>query len=191
MTNVLLIDNYDSFTYNLVQLVEQSGNVKITVIKNDRIEETDISKYQKVIISPGSGLPSEAGGLMLFLQKWAKTKSILGICLGHQAIAEFFGGKLFNLNQVIHGIAKPTIITADTSNLLRNITSPFDVGLYHSWAVSHKSFPDCLEITAQTNDGIIMALRHKTYNICGLQFHPESIMTPIGKQIIKNWLSMQ
>ena len=194
---IVIIDNYDSFTYNLAHLVRELG-VEVTVVRNDQFRLEDLEVYSKIILSPGPGIPSEAGLLLDVIRRYANSKPILGVCLGHQAIGEVFGGKLENLSEVFHGVAtKGTILGNDAifSGLPRRIV----MGRYHSWVVSRDQFPDCLEITAtsdegqQVDDGTpgmgqIMALKHKTLNVRGIQFHPESILTPDGKQIIRNWL---
>lgn len=184
---VLLLDNYDSFTHNLKQLIEQYGVEKLDIVKNDQIELEDIAHYDKIMLSPGPGLPSEAGRMMEIIHQFGSTKPILGVCLGHHAIAEYFGAKLFNFEQPVHGIARKTNILKN--DLIFNfLENEIQVGLYHSWAVSDDEFPEDLEIIARSEMGIIMALRHKKYNIKGVQFHPESIMTPMGKTIVWNWL---
>jgi len=184
---VLLLDNYDSFTYNLKQLIEQFGVEQLDIIKNDQLELTSIEPYDKIMLSPGPGLPSEAGLMPEIIHNFGSEKPILGVCLGHHAIAEAFGGKLFNFNQPVHGIARQTQILKEDS-LFKNVPQTFQVGLYHSWAVADDKFPKDLEIIARSEKGIIMALRHKTFNLKGVQFHPESIMTPLGKTMIWNWL---
>ncbi|MFA4852849.1 MAG: aminodeoxychorismate/anthranilate synthase component II [Bacteroidales bacterium] len=185
---VLIIDNHDSFTYNLVQLVEQSGLCEVDIVKNN-ITEYDYSGFDKILFSPGPGIPSEEKGLMKSLiAKYSGTKSILGICLGHQAIAEFYGGKIVNLNQPFHGIKEKIRITESTEYLFSGLPNIINGGLYHSWSVGYENFPECLNITAISESGIIMAVSHKTSDIKGLQFHPESIMTESGKDIITNWL---
>ena len=184
---VLLLDNYDSFTYNLKQLIDQFSVERLDIIKNDQIELSQIEQYDKIMLSPGPGLPSEAGLMPEIIRKFGFQKPILGVCLGHHAIAEAFGGKLFNFNQPVHGISRQTqILKEDT--LFKDLSQTFQVGLYHSWAVSDHDFPEELEIIARSEKGIIMALRHKIHNIKGVQFHPESIMTPLGKTLIWNWL---
>lgn len=194
---IVIIDNYDSFTYNLAHLVRELG-VEVTVVRNDQFRLEDLEVYSKIILSPGPGIPSEAGLLLDVIRRYANSKPILGVCLGHQAIGEVFGGKLENLSEVFHGVAtEGTILGNDAifSGLPRRIV----MGRYHSWVVSRDQFPDCLEITATSDEGQqvgdgtsgmgqIMALKHKTLNVRGIQFHPESILTPDGKQIIQNWL---
>lgn len=183
---IVIIDNYDSFTYNLSHLIKELG-AEVTVFRNDRFELSDLEPFDKIVLSPGPGIPSEAGLLLDVIHAYAGKKPILGVCLGHQAIGEVFGGKLENLSEVFHGVATPCNIVTDDpifSGLERTIT----IGRYHSWVVSHEKFPDCLEVTAVSDDGQIMALRHKTMNIHGIQFHPESVLTPDGKTMIKNFI---
>ncbi|HEY2650030.1 MAG TPA: aminodeoxychorismate/anthranilate synthase component II [Puia sp.] len=193
---ILVFDNYDSFTYNLVHLVEKIIGDKVDVVRNDQILLEDVDRYDKIILSPGPGVPSEAGSLLPLIKKYASSKSILGVCLGHQAIGEAFGGKLVNLSKVYHGVASPIHIaerqkTTDTVNvdLFNGMKDGFMAGRYHSWVIDPKSFPDSLEITATDESGHIMALRHRTYDILGVQFHPESVLTPVGEMIMRNWLS--
>ena len=192
---ILVFDNYDSFTYNLVHLVEKITHEKVDVFRNDEISLEDVNNYDKIILSPGPGIPSEAGLLLPLIKKYAATKSILGVCLGHQAIGEAFGGTLINLSKVYHGVATP--ITR-VSHPLRRMTHPvleglpdkIIVGRYHSWIISDENFPDELEVTARDDNGYIMALQHKTYDVQGVQFHPESVLTPDGETILRNWLSL-
>ncbi len=190
--NVIIIDNYDSFTYNLVHIVEQFTDLpcEITVILNYKIDIEKINKFDKIILSPGPGLPSDVKILNEIIKKYATTKHILGVCLGHQAIAETFGAKLVNLSEVFHGIRKKTIVTEEKEPIFKNIPKHFFSGRYHSWAISTEEFPDELKITAIDDDGIIMAISHRKYNVKGVQFHPESIMTQFGKELIKNWLDL-
>ena len=183
---IVIIDNYDSFTYNLAHLVRELGT-EVTVLRNDQFSLDQIEAYSKIILSPGPGIPSEAGLLLDVIRTYAGRKPILGVCLGHQAIGEVFGGKLENLSEVFHGVATPCHIVSDDPlffGLERNIT----VGRYHSWVVSKDDFPNCLEITAESDEGQIMALRHRDYNIRGIQFHPESVLTPDGKKMLQNWI---
>lgn len=182
---VVIIDNYDSFTYNLSHLVKQLG-AEVAVLRNDQFELPQLSKYDKILLSPGPGIPSEAGLLLDVIRTYAGKKPILGVCLGHQAIGEYFGGKLINLNQVYHGVATDCQKVADDP-IFSGLPEHFTIGRYHSWVVSKDAFPDCLEITALSPDGEIMALRHKQYDIHGIQFHPESVLTPDGERMIKNW----
>ena len=184
---VLLLDNYDSFTYNLLHIVREMG-ADADVFRNDRIELDDVDKYDKILLSPGPGIPDEAGLLLPLIRRYAPTKSILGICLGEQAIGEVFGARLENLAEVYHGVASEIQVVADDC-LFESMGKTFMAGRYHSWVVSRRDFPDCLEITAvDTQDGRIMGLRHKRYDVRGIQFHPESVLTPQGKTIIGNWL---
>lgn len=183
---LLVFDNYDSFTYNLVHAFRKFG-IDPDVIRNDKMEVEDASVYDKIVISPGPGIPEEAGVLLPLIQRWKYEKPILGVCLGHQAIAECFGAELSNLSDVYHGIADEITITAD-DYIFKGLGTKLLVGRYHSWCVSNNKFPQDLEITAIDDNGIIMALRHKTYDIRGVQFHPESILTPHGETILKNWL---
>lgn len=188
MGKLLILDNYDSFTYNLVQLVEQQGQWNFDVIKNDKISLEEVNTYEKILLSPGPGLPSEAGIMPQVLSVYASTKSILGVCLGHHAIAEAFGGNLYNFSQPVHGIQRKTTILEDDI-LFKNLPQTFEVGLYHSWAVNKENFPKDLLITALSEKGVIMALKHKTYDVRGVQFHPESIMTAYGREMVWNWLN--
>ena len=186
---ILLLDNYDSFTFNLFQLVgEVSGGVMPDVFRNDKIALDEVEKYDKILLSPGPGLPSEAGIMPELVQRFAPTKSILGVCLGHQCIAENFGAKLENMTRVCHGFGIETIITKPDEMIFRGMPEKFQSGRYHSWMVSETDLPNCLEITANDADGRIMALRHKNFDTRGMQFHPESVLTPEGATILKNWL---
>ncbi|MBQ1797383.1 MAG: aminodeoxychorismate/anthranilate synthase component II [Prevotella sp.] len=183
---IAIIDNYDSFTYNLSHLVKELG-VEVTVLRNDQFELTELSQYSKIILSPGPGIPSEAGLLCDVIRTYAGKKPILGVCLGHQAIGEVFGAKLENLSEVFHGVATPCHIVADEP-IFTGMERDFTVGRYHSWVVSRDELPSCLEVTAESDEGHIMALRHKTLNVHGIQFHPESVLTPEGKKMIQNFL---
>ena len=183
---IAIIDNYDSFTYNLSHLVKQLG-AEVTVLRNDQFELSQLEKYSKIILSPGPGIPSEAGLLLDVIRTYAGRKPILGVCLGHQAIGEAFGAKLENLSDVFHGVATPCHIIADDP-LFGSIKRDITVGRYHSWVVSKEGLPDCLEITAESPEGQIMALRHRQFNVRGIQFHPESVLTPDGRQMILNFL---
>lgn len=187
-SKVLVFDNYDSFTYNLVQIIERILDQKVDVIRNDKITLEEVGIYDKIILSPGPGIPEEAGILLDLIKEYAPTKSILGVCLGQQAIAEAFGGSLINLSEIFHGVATTTEIIKENTIVFKGITSGLKVGRYHSWAVNPENFPEELEITAVDKDGMIMALQHKTYDVHGVQFHPESILTPEGETIIKNFL---
>ncbi|MBR4709346.1 MAG: aminodeoxychorismate/anthranilate synthase component II [Bacteroidaceae bacterium] len=184
----VIIDNYDSFTYNLSHLVKELG-AEVCVVRNDRFDLGDIDAFDKIILSPGPGIPSEAGLLLDVIRRYAGRKPILGVCLGHQAIGEAFGGTLENLSEVFHGVATPCHIIAEDP-LFKGIAPDFEVGRYHSWVVSKENFPDCLEITAVSDEGQVMALRHRTMEIHGIQFHPESVLTPEGRIIIQNFLAL-
>ena len=188
--NILVFDNYDSFTYNLVHLVKSIVPDNVDVFRNDEIPLEKVKEYDKIILSPGPGIPSEAGLLLPLIREYAQTKSILGVCLGHQAIAEAFGGTLINLSTVFHGVATPINITNKDSRLLKGLPGNIKVGRYHSWIVSEDSFPEELEVTAVDENGYIMGLQHKTYDVQGVQFHPESVLTPDGEMILRNWLEV-
>ena len=186
---ILIIDNYDSFTYNLVHLVNEIG-LQCEVWRNDRFAIGDVDAYDKIILSPGPGIPSEAGLLSEVIEKYSPVKSIFGVCLGQQAIAEVFGGKLYNLNQPMHGIATPIKVIDTEERLFKNLPKTFNVGRYHSWVVDEKAIPDVLTVTAiDEADNSAMALRHKQFDVRGVQFHPESILTEFGKEMMQNWLS--
>ena len=182
----VIIDNYDSFTYNLSHLVKELG-AEVSVVRNDRFALDEIDAFDKIILSPGPGIPSEAGLLLDVIRHYADKKPILGVCLGHQAIGEVFGATLENLSEVFHGVATPCHIIAEDP-LFKGIAPEFEVGRYHSWVVSKENFPDCLEITAVSDEGQVMALRHRTMEIHGIQFHPESVLTPEGRTIIQNFI---
>ena len=189
---VLVIDNYDSFTFNLVHYIKEERSVKqLDVFRNDKISLEAIGNYDKIILSPGPGIPSEAGdGIMMkVVSEYESSKSILGVCLGHQAIAEAYGGKLINMPEVMHGISTPINIQNTTEYIYRNLPERVDVGRYHSWCVANENFPSCLEITGQDESGQIMSFSHKTYDIKGVQYHPESILTPKGNSIIKEFIN--
>ena len=183
---VAVIDNYDSFTYNLVHYLEDL-NVEVTVFRNDEFELLDLEKFEKILLSPGPGIPDEAGLLKEVIKKYAPTKSILGICLGLQAIGEIFGGKLSNLENVYHGVATKIFIK-EKDSIFNNLPNELYVGRYHSWVISNKNLPIDLIITSTDENGQIMSLKHSVYDIKGVQFHPESILTVHGKQILKNWI---
>jgi anthranilate synthase component 2 len=223
---ILVFDNYDSFTYNLVHLVEKILHQKVDVYRNDQIPLENVKAYDKIILSPGPGIPEEAGLLLPLIKEYAATKSILGVCLGHQAIGQAFGGKLINLSTVYHGVATPIqIVNRETAvgnretavgksgngkgkkqaeistevahsprtthhSLFNGLPDEFEVGRYHSWVVSEEGFPKDLEITARDANNYIMALQHKTYDVQGVQFHPESVLTPRGEEILRNWLKV-
>jgi anthranilate synthase component 2 len=189
---ILVFDNYDSFTYNLVHLVEKITHRKADVYRNDQLPMEKVMEYDKIILSPGPGIPEEAGLLLPLIKEYAPTKSILGVCLGHQAIGEAFGGKLVNLSTVFHGVATKIVVRSQESEvrscLFDGLPDEFEAGRYHSWVVSKENFPQELEITAEDENGMIMALQHKTYDVQGVQFHPESVLTPMGENILRNWL---
>ncbi len=191
---ILIFDNYDSFTYNLVHVVEKIIHDKVDVFRNDKISLEKINDYDKIILSPGPGLPSESGLLLSLIKEYAPSKSILGVCLGHQAIAESFGGKLENLKNVYHGVATKIKIntnrTLSENDVFKSLNDGLEAGRYHSWIVSKENFPVDLEITAEDENGYIMALRHKTFDVQGVQFHPESVLTPLGEKIMRNWLNV-
>lgn len=184
---ILIFDNYDSFTYNLVHLVKTLGYKDVDVFRNDKIALPDVAKYDKIILSPGPGIPSEAGLLLPLIKEYAPQKSILGVCLGHQAIGEAFGAKLVNLEDVYHGVAHKIKVTSP-DYIFDDLVSPIEVGRYHSWIVNRDNLPECLEITAIDANNQIMALRHKEFDVHGVQFHPESILTPEGAVVVKNYL---
>lgn len=183
---VVIIDNYDSFTYNLAHLVKQLG-AKVEVFRNDQFTLNQLERFTKIILSPGPGIPEEAGLLMDVIRTYAGRKPMLGVCLGHQAIAEVFGGKLVNLKEVYHGIATEGTQFGNDP-IFSGLPKRIVMGRYHSWVVDRAGFPDCLEVTAMSDNGQIMALRHRNYNIHGIQFHPESVLTPEGATIVRNWL---
>jgi len=198
---ILVFDNYDSFTYNLVHLVERILHEKVDVYRNDQIPLEKVKEYDKIILSPGPGIPEEAGLLLPLIKEYASSKSILGVCLGHQAVGEAFGGKLINLSEVYHGVATPVRLVNRESgvgsnnsslvthhSLFEGLPEEFEVGRYHSWIVSEENFPEELEVTARDENNFIMALQHKTYDVQGVQFHPESVLTPKGELILRNWL---
>jgi len=204
---ILVFDNYDSFTYNLVHLVEKITHEKVDVYRNDQIPMEKVKEYDKIILSPGPGIPEEAGLLLPLIKEYASSKSILGVCLGHQAIGQAFGGELINLSSVFHGVATPVKVGNGQSSMVNESGSSFtihnsrlglfnglpeiiEVGRYHSWVVSKENFPDTLEITAEDESGMIMGLQHKTYDVQGVQFHPESVLTPKGEDIMRNWLKV-
>lgn len=188
MTKILLLDNYDSFTYNLVHLVEKILHSKVDVFRNDQIALKKVNEYDKIILSPGPGIPDEAGMLLPLIREYASTKSILGVCLGHQAIGQSFGAQLINLNRVFHGVATPIKILDTKGQLYQGLDEIIEVGRYHSWIVSGHDLPDELEITAIDNNNYIMGMKHKKYDVQGVQFHPESVLTPCGEKLIRNWL---
>ena len=182
----VIIDNYDSFTYNLAHLVKELG-AEVSVVRNDQFRLSELKPFDKIILSPGPGIPTEAGLLMDVIDAYASVKPILGVCLGHQAIGEYFGGKLTNLSQVFHGIASIISITAP-DYIYKELPAQVQVGRYHSWVVDNEGLSDCLEVTSVSEEGQIMSLRHKQYDVRGIQYHPESVLTPEGRKIIANWL---
>lgn len=184
---IIIIDNYDSFTYNLYHLLKELG-AEVDVIRNDQFQLSLLADYDKILLSPGPGIPEESGLLLDAIKAYANSKPILGVCLGHQAIGQYFGGKLTNLNEVFHGVASKVQLKGD-DYLFEGLGDSTEVGRYHSWVVDHQGLPDCLEVTATSEEGLIMAMRHKTLDIRGVQFHPESVLTPEGKTIISNWIN--
>ena len=184
---IAVIDNYDSFTYNLVHYLEKQ-DAMVTVFRNNELDVEELEDFDKILLSPGPGLPSEAGSLLEIIESYHKIKPILGICLGHQAIAEYFGAKLENQKSVTHGQSDEITIIVKDEILYKNLSNQITVGRYHSWVVSHENFPEILEITSINKDNQIMSLRHKNHDVKGVQFHPESILTTQGEAIIKNWL---
>jgi anthranilate synthase component 2 len=193
---ILVFDNYDSFTYNLVHMIEHILNQKVDVFRNDEISLDDVGQYEKILLSPGPGIPEEAGILLPLIRKYAPTHSIFGVCLGQQAIGEAFGGKLSNLTKVYHGIASPITLVKDLQNSsfhndwFTDLNQTQTVGRYHSWVVKDEGFPEELEITSREENQLIMSLRHKKFDVQGVQFHPESVLTPNGESMIRNWLQI-
>lgn len=196
MSRILVFDNYDSFTYNLVHLVEKLLHQRVEVHRNDKLPLEKVKEYDKIILSPGPGIPEGAGLLLPLIREYAASKSILGVCLGHQAIGEAFGGRLVNLSTVYHGVSTPVKILQPSggngvkrrNDLFEGLPNEMEVGRYHSWVISEEGFPAELEVTARDEKNFIMALRHRTLDVQGVQFHPESVLTPQGEQILKNWL---
>ena len=182
----VIIDNYDSFTYNLAHLVKELG-AEVSVVRNDQFRLSELKPFDKIILSPGPGIPTEAGLLMDVIDAYASVKPILGVCLGHQAIGEYFGGKLTNLSQVFHGIASIISITAP-DYIYKELPAQVQVGRYHSWVVDNEGLPDCLEVTSVSEEGQIMSLRHKQYDVRGVQYQPERVLTPEGRKMIANVL---
>lgn len=185
---IVIIDNYDSFTYNLSHLVKELG-ADVTVFRNDKFLLNEIEQYDKIILSPGPGIPSEAGLLLDVIRTYRGRKPMLGVCLGHQAVGEVFGARLTNLSTVYHGVATEGTQYGNDP-IFRGMPKRIIMGRYHSWVVDSTSLPECLEVTAMSDDGYIMALRHRHYDIHGIQFHPESVLTPEGRQIVRNWLEL-
>jgi len=190
MKKILVIDNYDSFTYNLVHYIEKLTGVRPDVFRNDAITLDEVGNYQQILLSPGPGIPIEAGICLDLIKRYGPEKSILGICLGHQAIGEAYGARLVNLSQVYHGLATPVFITDSSEPLFKGISDKLTAGRYHSWVVEREDLPACFTITAEDEKSIIMGISHKQYNVRGLQFHPESILTEHGIEIIRNWINM-
>ncbi|MDD4031747.1 MAG: aminodeoxychorismate/anthranilate synthase component II [Bacteroidales bacterium] len=186
---ILIFDNYDSFTYNLVHAIYSLGYHDLEVYRNDKITLDEIERFDKIVLSPGPGIPEEAGLLLPVIRRYAASKSILGVCLGQQAIAQAFGGSLINLKSVLHGISTPILVKDETEILFQGLPSVFEGGRYHSWVVDPENLPACLHVTALDNEGQIMALSHKQFDVKGVQFHPESVLTPMGEKIISNWLT--
>jgi anthranilate synthase component 2 len=187
MKKILVIDNYDSFTYNLVHYLEDL-NCEVTVYRNDEFDIDEVQKFDKILLSPGPGIPDEAGLLKEVIKTYSPTKSILGVCLGQQAIGEVFGGSLINLEKVYHGVATNVNILVDDETLFEGLEKQIEVGRYHSWVVNVEDFPETLEITSLDENGQIMSIRHKKYDVRGVQFHPESVLTPNGKKMLENWV---
>ena len=188
---LLVFDNYDSFTFNLVHLVKQLTSDEVTVVRNNQIALSEVDAFDKIILSPGPGIPEEAGLLLPLIKQYAATKSILGVCLGHQAIGQAFGAQLTNLPAVFHGVATPIqlLSAANRGNdWFTGLAQPIGVGRYHSWVVSDENLPNCMEVTARDAQDYIMALRHRELDVQGVQFHPESILTPQGLQMMRNWI---
>lgn len=190
MEKIIVLDNYDSFTYNLVHYIESNPNYEVDVFRNDEISIEAIDKYNTIVLSPGPGLPEDAGILKAVIERYAPTKKILGVCLGMQAIGEVFGGKLENLNNVFHGVATPISITKSSDLLYKNLPENIEVGRYHSWVISNNNFPNKLVITAKDDNDQVMSIKHQDYNVYGVQYHPESILTTHGKEIINNFLAI-
>jgi anthranilate synthase component 2 len=188
MEKILVIDNYDSFTYNLVHFIENITGTRPAVFRNDEINLDEAGCYDRIVLSPGPGIPSEAGICIDLVKRYASEKSILGVCLGHQAIGEAFGASLINLKSVYHGLSTQVIVLDNQDLLFKDIPVTFNAGRYHSWVVSNSNLPDCLKVTCIDSNQMIMALRHREYNVYGVQFHPESVLTEHGMVIIKNWL---
>jgi anthranilate synthase component 2 len=185
---ILVLDNYDSFTYNLVHIIRALG-YPVNIYRNDKIALEDVKRYDKILISPGPGIPDEAGIMKAVVKEYGATKSIIGICLGHQGIAEVYGARLFNIPKVLHGVTSVATVTDTQEILFKGVSEKFQATHYHSWAVVPESFTPELKITARNDEGLVMALSHTKYDVKGVQFHPESVMTPEGPKMIKNWLS--
>ena len=194
MKRILVFDNYDSFTFNLVHLVKQLTTDEVTVVRNDQLDMADAAQFDKIILSPGPGVPAEAGILLSLIKTYAKSKSILGVCLGHQAIGQVFGGQLTNLSKVFHGIKTtinliPAVSQSKNENdWFKGLDAEIEVGRYHSWVINEQDVPGVLEVTAVDSTGMIMSIRHREYDVQGVQFHPESVLTPNGRKMLENWL---
>ena len=187
--HILMIDNYDSFTFNLVHILEGFDEVSVTVRKNDQVSLDEVEDFSRIILSPGPGLPSDAGIMPSLVKRYAPSKSILGVCLGHQCIGEVFGASLRNIAEPLHGKSTPITVTDPREPLFQGLTSTLNVGRYHSWVIDHAAFPhNKLRITAVDQAGEVMAIRHKDHDLCGVQFHPESVLTEHGRTILENWL---
>ncbi len=190
MRKILVIDNYDSFTYNLVHYLEKLTDEPVVVFRNDEITLDKINLYNKIVLSPGPGIPAEAGICIDLIKEYAETKSILGVCLGHQAIGEAFGAALLNLDKVYHGVSSIITVLAPDDPLYNGLPDRLEVGRYHSWIISRENMPDCFTVTCEDEQGIIMGISHKEYDLKGVQFHPESVLTEHGLKIIENWLKL-
>ncbi|HEY8937148.1 MAG TPA: aminodeoxychorismate/anthranilate synthase component II [Cyclobacteriaceae bacterium] len=184
---ILVLDNYDSFTYNLVHIIRALG-YPLDIFRNDKIALEDVKKYDKILLSPGPGIPDEAGIMKQLVKEYGPTKSIIGICLGHQGIGEVYGAKLYNIPKVLHGVTSTATVTDESELLFKGVSKEFQATHYHSWAVVAESFTPEIKITAVNNEGLVMALSHTKYDVRGVQFHPESVMTPEGPKMIENWL---
>jgi anthranilate synthase component II len=190
MEKILVIDNYDSFTYNLVHYIQNLTDNPVDVYRNDQIDLDEVDQYDKILLSPGPGIPKEAGICLNLIKQYASSKSILGVCLGHQAIGEAFGGTLINLDKVYHGISTNINIITPEDRLYKDIPERIEVGRYHSWVVSSDNLPQCFKINSLDDNGMIMGISHKDYDLKGVQYHPESVLTQYGLKIIKNWLNI-
>lgn len=184
----MLVDNYDSFTFNLHHSLEKNKDVEVSVVRNDLLLNLDVNRFDKIVLSPGPGLPQEAGQLMEFIHQYYQQKSILGICLGHQALGQFFGAEMKNLSEVLHGVQLKTKIL-NHEGLFKTLPNEILTGHYHSWVLNENNFPSCLRITAQNNEGGLMAFEHSQFDISGIQFHPESVLTPMGDLILSHWIA--
>ena len=185
---ILVIDNYDSFTYNLVHYLENATGSEITVVRNDQISLDEVDAYDKILLSPGPGIPNEAGICLDLIKRFAPTKSIFGVCLGHQAIGEAFGGSLINLETVYHGVSSMIDITAPEEKLYEGLPARIEVGRYHSWVIAKDDLPDCFVVNSMDENGMVMGISHKEYDVKGVQYHPESVLTENGMKIIENWI---